>query len=920
MEYTDALLRPTKVTAPNGQQTITEYGDLIGNSFEKEKVQIDSENWEEETTYFDGLGRQIKNQTKDDSGDVFSETVYDIMGRVWKTTNPYREGETKFWNEKQYDDLGRTTRTITPDGAQMQMAYSVATAGNQIGTVVTITDQAGKLRRSVTDASGQLIRIDEPDLNGSLGPIDIPVQATVYKYSVLENLVEVDQGEQVRIFAYDALERLITATNPESGTFHNTFDASGNLLTRIDARGISTTFTYDALDRVILRNYSDSTPDVSYTYDDPQVPLSKGRLTKVATSASESMTTGYDADGRVTNSQQKTAGQTYSFIYTYDLDGNLLTQTYPSGKIVEFKYDSTGDLSRVGKPSGFTYASSFSYTSHGELSKLRLGNGRWETTQFNSRQQITEIGLGFSESDSGLWKTRYEYGEWQGSTLDVQKNNNSLAQQTITVPTIGAATGFTAVQKYFYDPLDRLNSANETISGAQTWKQTFLYDRYSNRTIDPTNTTMLSTESAVPKVANPEVLAANNRLKLDQDNDGINDYAYDPSGNLTANARGQSFTFDAENLMTTATGSGLSMTYSYDGDNRRVRSYDAINDRATVFVYDASGQLAAEYTVNVPRSASPTISYLTNDAVGSVRVTTNSFGDVQARRDFLPFGEELYAGLAGRNTAQKYSSSSDDIRKKFATYQRDSETGLDFAQSRYYSAMHGRFTSPDEFKGGPDELFDFEEDAADNPTFYADLANPQSLNKYQYGYNNPYKFNDPDGHCPVCVLFSDVVVPRAPLVRPQIGPLVEALPKIGPVVETVRPYTSTTTIDLIPTYRPIPIFSPTRAAGGRAQPQAKPKPLAQGRAGKNFTPKGKRQVKARNAEKHGGKNKCENCGKRTVRPRKTVKGAKRPPRETQVDHVEPKSKGGSGTPDNGQVLCRTCNQKKGAKIPEEIPQ
>ena len=66
--------------------------------------------------------------------------------------------------------------------------------------------------------------------------------------------------------------------------------------------------------------------------------------------------------------------------------------------------------------------------------------------------------------------------------------------------------------------------------------------------------------------------------------------------------------------------------------------------------------------------------------------------------------------------------------------------------------MNGRFTSPDEFKGGPDELFDFEADASDNPTFYADLENPQSLNKYQYGYNNPYKFNDPSGHCPPCGL------------------------------------------------------------------------------------------------------------------------------------------------------------------------
>ena len=43
------------------------------------------------------------------------------------------------------------------------------------------------------------------------------------------------------------------------------------------------------------------------------------------------------------------------------------------------------------------------------------------------------------------------------------------------------------------------------------------------------------------------------------------------------------------------------------------------------------------------------------------------------------------------------------------------------------------FGSADEFTGGPDELYHFADDAADNPTFYADLTRPQSLNKYNLG-------------------------------------------------------------------------------------------------------------------------------------------------------------------------------------------
>jgi RHS repeat-associated protein len=80
--------------------------------------------------------------------------------------------------------------------------------------------------------------------------------------------------------------------------------------------------------------------------------------------------------------------------------------------------------------------------------------------------------------------------------------------------------------------------------------------------------------------------------------------------------------------------------------------------------------------------------------------------------------------------------------------ERDIEIGLDYFLARYYSSNQGRFTSPDEFSGGPDELYDFAEDASDNPTFYGDLSEPQSLNKYQYCYNNPLAYVDPDGHAP----------------------------------------------------------------------------------------------------------------------------------------------------------------------------
>jgi RHS repeat-associated protein len=115
------------------------------------------------------------------------------------------------------------------------------------------------------------------------------------------------------------------------------------------------------------------------------------------------------------------------------------------------------------------------------------------------------------------------------------------------------------------------------------------------------------------------------------------------------------------------------------------------------------------------------------------------------RHDYLPFGEELSAGTGGRTASMGYVSG-DNIRQKFTSKERDVETGFDYFLARYYSSTQGRFTSPDEFSGGPNELFDFTGVAAANPTFYGDITHPQSFNKYHYCYDNPLIDIDPDGH------------------------------------------------------------------------------------------------------------------------------------------------------------------------------
>lgn len=122
------------------------------------------------------------------------------------------------------------------------------------------------------------------------------------------------------------------------------------------------------------------------------------------------------------------------------------------------------------------------------------------------------------------------------------------------------------------------------------------------------------------------------------------------------------------------------------------------------------------------------VRWLVNDQLGTPRMVIDQTGSLAgvSRHDYFPFGEEMQAGGNWRAPARGYGAD-DHVRQQFTSKERDDETGLDYFEARYFSSAMGRFTSPDEFTGGPDELYDFANAASDNPTFYADLSNPQSL-------------------------------------------------------------------------------------------------------------------------------------------------------------------------------------------------
>jgi len=452
----------------------------------------------------------------------------------------------------------------------------------------------------------------------------------------------------------------------------------------------------------------------------------------------------------VTAAKQTTDGTDYTTSYTYKLNGALDEETYPSGRVVKNVLDASGDLAMVkGKKNAnvgfFNYAKSFTYNAAGAVTSLQLGNGHWESTTFNSRLQPTQIALGSTISATDLLKLDYGYG-----TTD---NNGNVQTQTITVPTVGLNAGFAAVQTYTYDSLNRLKDATEDVtptggSSTASWKQTFLYDRYGNRNFDTSVTGRTTTlGSCATAVCNPSINAANKNQM-----DSGQGYSYDASGNTVRDASDRKFTYDGENKQTkvesltagTNTVAGTLGEYSYDGDGKRVSKtgLDPMgNAEFTIFVYDAAGKEVAEYSTVVSDTAHAQVNYLTSDHLGSPRINTDAKGAIISRHDYHPFGEEI-DGTGGRTAGLNYGD--DYVRKQFTGYERDGETGLNYAHARNYESTQARMMSVDPYSIVLEIRVKKDEREA-KVMLEKYLFKPQRWNRYSYVVNNPLIYVDPSG-------------------------------------------------------------------------------------------------------------------------------------------------------------------------------
>lgn len=702
------------------------------------------------TTIYDALGRTSQSQLNSDpDGVTYAQRTYDPLGRPFQVFNPTRCttpttncGETTWGvTTSSYDALGRTT-SVSDQGGAVTFSYS--------GNCTTMTDQAGKSRKSCIDGLGRLTQVFED-------PAGLNYE-TDYTHDALNNLLTVKQkggstnsaNWRTRTFIYDSLSRLTQATNPESGTVSYSYDAVGNLLHKTSpapnqtgATMVTLSYCYDALNRITGKAYTSQTcsggllptPLVSYFYDQTSyngltIANGIGHRTGMSDQAGAEAWS-YEAMGRPVSDLRTTNAVSKTFTYSYNLDGSTSMLGYPTGPnntipaVLVYQPGGAGRALAL-TYSGTGFVGAAHYTPGGASCYLQdYWDGTWTAVgTFNSRlQPITyQVQQQFSGTNPAVctaMTSTADILDLKYNFIDANSHNNGNVQS------ITNNIDWHRTQSFTYDSLNRIftaatNATNQPAfqgdnSIAACWAESFTYDPWGNmlslglNSATQPNYVGCTQESGFNYTNS---IAANNRL-------AVTGFSYDAAGNMTASP-GFTYVYDAENHLTSTAG----ITYTYDGDGRRVmKSSGTIywygQDSDPLIETDLSNNLKFQYMFfngqRVGRqNSSNNVQWYFADHLGSSRIAWSTSGADQS--DFYPFGGERVITSGAAN------------RYKFTGKERDTESGLDNFDARYLGSSLGRFMSPD-----PAGLLE------QKPGY------PQSWNLYTYAMNNPLVIIDPTG-------------------------------------------------------------------------------------------------------------------------------------------------------------------------------
>jgi RHS repeat-associated protein len=308
-----------------------------------------------------------------------------------------------------------------------------------------------------------------------------------------------------------------------------------------------------------------------------------------------------------------------------------------------------------------------------------VANGFTETRTFNANLQLTDL---VSGSNVHL---KYNYSATQNNG-QITSQQDVISGETIT---------------YQYDTLRRLTQASATGDPSGSWSQTFSYDGFANlKQIVGSNAPALSVS----------VDWATNRLQTGT--------SYDSNGNMTADS-GAAYTYDIENRMAQANpAAGGTVLYGYDSMNHRIYKgayASGIYSSEEIYFYGTEGHKYGTWRIN-PSGGVLLQASVTKQWFGGRLVSPQDRLD--SRGKYFPYGQER-TGVSPANPPND--------QEKFASYTRDSATGLDYADQRYYASIYGRSNTPDP--------------SGDS----SGLKDPGSWNRYAYVGGDPINRFDPLG-------------------------------------------------------------------------------------------------------------------------------------------------------------------------------
>jgi RHS repeat-associated protein len=632
-------------------------------------------------------------------------TSYDSLGRKSEVQLPYSSAGNGY-HIYAYDAVNRplTDTLYTSSGSQ----YRQISIG-YLGQTATVTDPKGNIVTKITDVEGKLRQVTDP----AEGVHGGAAGTTKYTYDSFDNLVTiVDAIGAKSTYIYNIRGFKTGSSDADTGAWTFTPDSLNELQSQKDANAQVTSFTYDALGRLLTRLEPESTTATTFTYGASATAHNIGQLASVAKPDGYAESYVYDSIGRPQTRVITEDTTNYQFDYAYNTLGALNTLTYPVST------------------SGVRFALKYLYDSAGYLNEVQdasAGTAFWTLTGANDNSAPTMEVLGNAVSVAtgytpwtGEMITRTEGSA--GSTTNLQNLsytwdlNGNLAQR------VDNRQGLT--EAFTLDALNRLSTV--TLNGVQTLS--VQYDQAG----DITNKSDVGAYT-YGNTAHPHAVTAAGTWTI----------GYDANGNMNSRAGGAISSY-SYNLPDAINYNGSSSQFNYDSSHQRwkqIANYAGTTETTHyiggLLQVVTRGTNPTEYRHQIPAGSSTAVYtrrtdgttgtyYATSDHLGSADLVMDSAANVLVRESFTPFGARRGSNWQSTPSTADYSAIQSTTRQGFTGHEMLDAVSLIHMNGRVYDPTLGRFLSAD--------------------SVIQSLGITQSINPYSYAWNDPLSFTDPSGH------------------------------------------------------------------------------------------------------------------------------------------------------------------------------